>query len=132
MIAIPVKTNKENPVVSTLFGKAKWFAYVDGDTITIEANETESGRVVVEQMAQRGVEQLVFHHMGGNPYMLLQRAGIECFHDGGERIFLDEVLQKLQKGELTKVEPINMNEFIEQGNMHKSGKDHKHGEHHHH
>lgn len=126
MIAIPVKTNKQNPVVSTLFGKAKWFAYVDGGKITIEENTTESGRVVVDQMAQKGVDQLIFHHMGGNPFMLLQRAGIECYHDGGERIFLDEVLKKLQNGELTKVDTSNMDSFIEQGNMHKDGKQHHH------
>jgi len=30
-LAIPVKTNKENPAISPLFGKAKWFAFVDID-----------------------------------------------------------------------------------------------------
>jgi predicted Fe-Mo cluster-binding NifX family protein len=133
MIAVPVKTNKENPVVSTLFGKAKWFAFIDDGKVTIEANNTESGRVVVEELVKRGVKQLVFHHMGGNPYMLLQRAGIECFHDGGKRIFLDEVLKKLQKGELNKVDVHNMNNFIEQGKMHNNDKEHQHHhEHDHH
>jgi len=61
MIAIPVKTNKENPVVSTSFGIAKWCAYVEGDSVTIEANSTESIRVVVEQMAQKGIDQIILH-----------------------------------------------------------------------
>ena len=40
MIAIPIKTNKENAVVSTLFGKSKWFAYIDENgNITIEDNK---------------------------------------------------------------------------------------------
>ena len=30
-LAIPVKTNKENPAISPLFGKAKWFAFVNID-----------------------------------------------------------------------------------------------------
>ena len=38
MIAISVKTNKENPAVTTLFGKGKWFAFIDGDKITIGKN----------------------------------------------------------------------------------------------
>jgi len=125
MIAVPVKTNKENPVVSTLFGKAKWFAFVDENgKISIEKNSAESGRAVVENLVTKGVDKLVFHHMGGNPFMLLQKENIECFYDGGERIFLDELLQQLQNNNLVKVDAHNMAQYIEQGNMHKG--DHKH------
>jgi len=126
MIAVPIKTNKENPVVSTLFGKSKWFAFVDGENITIEANKTNSGRKVVENMIDKGVTKIVFHHMGGNPFMLLQKAQIECFYNGGERILLNDVLKKLSKEELIKVDGTNMANYLEQGNMHKGGKKHKH------
>jgi len=129
MIAIPIKTNKENAAVSTLFGKSKWFAYIDenGNT-TIEDNQTESGREVVENMVKKGVDTLIFHHMGGNPFMLLQNAGIECYHNGGERILLDELLVRFKNGKLTKIDASNMSDFIEQGNMHKNTNDkhHKH------
>jgi len=132
MIAIPVKTNKENPAVSTLFGKSKWFAFVnENGEITIEANETESGRAVVDTMVSKGVNRLVFHHMGGNPFMLLQKAKIECFHNGGERILLNDVLALLKNNALTKVDGINMADFVEQGNMHKNGKSHDHHGHEH-
>jgi predicted Fe-Mo cluster-binding NifX family protein len=135
MIAIPVKTNKENPPVSTLFGKSKWFALVDKDGITtIEANKTDSGRAVVENLVSKGVSKLVFHHMGGNPFMLLQKANIECYHDGGERILLEDVLNMLNTDQLTKVDGTNMSSYVEQGNMHKNGKNHKHDhdhDHHH-
>jgi predicted Fe-Mo cluster-binding NifX family protein len=124
MIAIPVKTNKENPPVSTLFGKSKWFAMVDG-----EGNE--SGREVVENMIKKGVNKLVFHHMGGNPFMLLQKANIECFHDGGKRILLDEALDLLKNNQLTQVDGLNMSEYIEQGNMHNGGGNHSHDHDHH-
>jgi predicted Fe-Mo cluster-binding NifX family protein len=127
MIAIPVKTNKENPPVSTLFGKSKWFAMVDKNgNINIEENKTDSGRKVVENLVQNGVNKLVFHHMGGNPFMLLQKANIECFHDGGKRILLDEALELLAYNKLTKVDGANMADFIEQGNMHKHRDEHKH------
>lgn len=130
MIAIPVKTNKKNPPVSTLFGKSKWFAFIDKEgNIEIEANKTEGGREVVETFINKGVNKLVFHHMGGNPFMLLQKANIECFHDGGERILLEDLLLLLQNNKLTKVDSGNMAAFIEQGNMHKIGHKH-HGEKH--
>jgi predicted Fe-Mo cluster-binding NifX family protein len=128
MIAIPVKTNKKNPPVSTLFGKSKWFALVDNQgNVSIEANGTESGREVVENMIKKGVNKLVFHHMGGNPFMLLQKANIECFHDGGKRILLDEILVDLKDNKLIKIDGSNMNQYIEQGNMHKNERNnHKH------
>lgn len=133
MIAVPVKTNKENPVVSTLFGKSKWFAFINEDgKVSIEPNSTESGRAVVENLISKGVDQLVFHHMGGNPFMLLQKENIECFHDGGERIFLDELLNQLNNKKLVKVDGNNMAQFIEQGNMHKGGNKHQHNHEHHH
>ena len=132
MIAIPVKTNKENPAVSTLFGKSKWFAFVDDRGITtIEKNDTTGGRAVVENMIEKGVSKLVFHNMGGNPFMLLQKANIECFHDGGERILLNDVLTKLKENILTKVDGVNMADYVEQGNMHNGGGKHKHDHDHH-
>lgn len=139
MIAVPVKTNKENPAVTTLFGKAKWFAFIKEGEISIEHNALESGRDVVTWMEKKGVKQLVFHSMGGNPFMLLQRAGIECYHSGDERILLQDVLEKLQQNELTLVTGSNMAQFVESGKMHnKNGShhehdhDHHHGHHHHH
>ncbi|WP_419676112.1 hypothetical protein ACN2CX_05120 [Aliarcobacter butzleri] len=39
MIAIPVKTDKEDTAVSTLFGKAKYFALIDNNKINIVKNE---------------------------------------------------------------------------------------------
>jgi len=77
-------------------------------------------------MIKKGVSKLVFHHMGGNPFMLLQKGNIECFHDGGERILLDDVLQKLKNNELTKVDGTNMAKYVEQGNMHNGGGKHEH------
>jgi len=134
MIAIPVKTDKENPAITTLFGKAKWFAIVDGDTITIEKNEIQSGRAVVENLLSKGVDKLVFNHMGGNPFMLLQKAKVECFHSGDERILLNDVLDKLKHDSLIKVDGTNMSDFVEQGNMHNGGghKEHNHDHHHNH
>ncbi|MBD3789131.1 MAG: hypothetical protein IE885_01975 [Campylobacterales bacterium] len=47
-IAIPVKTNKENPAVAPLFGKAKWFAFIEEDgKVTIEPNPIPDGQAVI-------------------------------------------------------------------------------------
>ena len=52
-LAIPVKTNKENPALSPLFGKAKWFAFVDIDgKIEIKKNLCNGGAEVIRWLAQ--------------------------------------------------------------------------------
>lgn len=133
MIAIPIKSNKENSAVTTLFGKAKWFALVNDDNeMKIIKNENESGRHVVEYLVQQGVKNLVFSHMGGNPFMLLQRNGISCFHSGFDRITLDEVIKKFRNNELIQVDGNNMADFVEQGRMHNKGNNHDHHDHDHH
>lgn len=130
MIAIPVKTDKEDPAVTTLFGKAKWFAIVDKGKVTIEKNELQSGRSVVENFVSRGVTKIIFNHMGGTPFMLLQKENIECFHSGDERILLSDAIKKFNGGELTKVDSSNMSKFVELESKHR-GKGHKDHDHSH-
>lgn len=133
MTAIPIKSNKLDSAVTTLFGKAKWFALVNNNgEINIIKNESESGRHVVEQLVQMGVKNLIFNQMGGNPFMLLQRNGIKCFHSGNERITIPQVMEKLNQNQLTQVDGTNMAQFVEQGNMHNKGRKHDHHDHHDH
>jgi len=129
VIAVPVKTNKENPAVTTLFGKAKWFAIVDNGNITIEKNELQGARAVVESLISRGITKVVFNHMGGNPFVLLQNANIECYYSGDERILLSDAIKKLNNAQLIKVDTTNMSEYIKLDGMNK-GKGHE--DHHHH
>lgn len=124
MIAVPVKTNKENPAVTTLFGKAKWFAIVDNDNITIEKNELQGARAVVESLISRGITKVIFNHMGGNPFVLLQNANIECYYSGDERILLSDAIKKLNNAQLIKVDTTNMSEYIKLDGMNK-GKGHE-------
>lgn len=131
MIAVPIKMNKENSAVSTLFGKAKWFAFInDKNEIEIEQNQTQSGRKVVENLVKKGVTELIFQNMGGNPFMLLQKADINCYCTGSERILLKEALKKLNENQLIKVDASNMADYIEQGKM-NNNKEHHHNHKHH-
>lgn len=65
MITIPVKTNQENPAITTVFGKAKWIAFVDkvSSKVRIEANPHESGRV----LAEIGVREVIPTRWGQIP-----------------------------------------------------------------
>ena len=59
MIAIPVKTNKENTAVSTLFGKAKYFALIENNKIEILKNEQMGGKAVANWLKSKNIEVLI-------------------------------------------------------------------------
>lgn len=132
MIAIPVKTNSVESAVAPLFGKAKWFAIVNGNgEIRFWKNELQSGRSVIEYFNSTGIKKIVFQEMGGNPFMLLIRAGMTCYHSGGERIVLKDALEHLSNNVLKHVTPENMYEYVEQSQKHSRG-GHGNGHHHEH
>ena len=131
MIAIPVKTDKEDTALAPLFGKSKWFALVgDDNSVTFWRNELQSGRAVVDYFKEVGVDKVIFQDMGANPYLMLHRSQIVCFHSGQGRILLKDALAYLHENVLIRVTPSNMAEYVERGHKH-SGGDHHH-EHHHH
>ena len=133
MIAIPVKTDKPDTAVAPLFGKAKWFALVDDEGIvTFWRNELGSGRAVVDHFGAQGVTTVIFQEMGGNPFMLLGRAGIACYHAGAGRIVLNDLLDALRAGTLQRVTTANMDDFVEQGRQHAQHDHGAHGHHHEH
>lgn len=131
MIAIPVKTNSTETAIAPLFGKAKWFALVgDDDSITFWRNEIQSGREVVDHFRAIGVDKVIFHDMGANPCLLLQRAKITCYHSGTGRVLLKDAVKYLKEGVLIEVTPMNMAEYVERGQKHSNGEHHHHGDHH--
>lgn len=136
MIAIPVKTDTHQSAVAPLFGKAKWFALIDkAGEVTFWHNTLQSGREVVNHFKDLGVTRVVFQDMGGNPYLMLSAAGIECYHAGHGRILLSETLEFMKKSALIRVTSDNMAEYVERPHRHRK-EEHQHlqhcGEHHHH
>jgi predicted Fe-Mo cluster-binding NifX family protein len=102
-IAIPVKTNKENPAVAPLFGKAKWFAFVEEGKMSIEKNPAQGGQAVVRWLLQNGVDTLIIQQIGNAPYHLIKESGrIKIYHTGEGRITIDEIITKFNNNELHK------------------------------
>jgi predicted Fe-Mo cluster-binding NifX family protein len=91
-IAIPVKMNKDNPALASLFGKAKWFAIVRDGDVSIEANPADGGRAVVEWLAQSGVDAIIMQEMGMHPYRTVHSYGnLKPYYEGFDRILLEDV-----------------------------------------
>jgi predicted Fe-Mo cluster-binding NifX family protein len=123
MLAVAVKTDKENTAVSPLFGKAKFFAFYDGKTISIEKNESKGGTAVIEWFAQKGVETIIVNQMGGSPYKALQKHGMKLLYAGDERIEVGDVVKKYEANELSALTDAQMQVIIAK---HEKSHTHKH------
>jgi predicted Fe-Mo cluster-binding NifX family protein len=127
-IAIPVKTDKENPAIAPLFGKAKWFAFIEDNNVNIMKSPIQEGRAAIEWLIREGVDTIIMQEMGSGPYSMIRaHGGIKLYHSGYERITLDLVLKKFADNALIKLDETNIDEII----AHHEGK-HSHGDQHHH
>jgi predicted Fe-Mo cluster-binding NifX family protein len=112
-LAIPVKMNKENPAIAPLFGKAKWFAIVENDNVTIVPNNQSGGQAVIEWLYEMKIDALLIQEMGLNPYKKVKDYGtMALYHTGFERILLNEALEKFENNELKILDDTNMDEII--------------------
>ncbi len=112
-IAVPVKTDKENSAVAPLFGKAKWFAFIEDGKVSIERNSAQGGAAVVAWLLEKGVSSLIIQHMSNPPYQLITEDGrITVFHAGEERIELPELLKKYEANELVVIDESNAEGII--------------------
>ncbi len=99
MIAMPVKRQGENPPLTTVFGKAKWFAFID-ENGSVEIRENPyagAGPKTVVWLIEEGVDRIVTQHIGGNPFMILKEAGVRLYYPGEGRLSVQEALQRLQE-----------------------------------
>ena len=113
MIAIPLKLNKENSAVAPLFGKAKWFAFVENANITIEKNEVQGGSGVVKWLLGKGVKTLIMQKMSQPPYQMIKEEGsITILYVGSDRIELPEALKRYESDELVILNDTNAKDII--------------------
>jgi predicted Fe-Mo cluster-binding NifX family protein len=111
-VAIPVKTEGENPAVSPLFGKAKWFAFVDDGKVTVEKNSFKSGLLVVDWLLEKEIDALVVQHIGESPYRYIEEAAdIPIFFAGEGRVTLSEAMEKFDAEALTIIDDTNIDHF---------------------
>ncbi|CAA6812765.1 MAG: Unknown protein [uncultured Sulfurovum sp.] len=126
-IAIPVKMNKENPAIAPLFGKAKWFAIVENNEVSIMTNENSGGQAVIEWLANMNVDTILMQEMGRNPYEKVKSYGnINLYHVGFERNLLNDALEKFKQELLIKVDDENMESIIKHHEKRHPAHEHNH------
>jgi len=113
MIAIPLKLNKENSALAPLFGKAKWFAFIENGEISIEKNEAGGGAGVVAWLLGKGVKTIIMQKMSQPPYQMIKEEGsITILYAGSDRIELAEALKKYETNVLVTVDDTNAMNII--------------------
>ncbi|MGB6327691.1 MAG: NifB/NifX family molybdenum-iron cluster-binding protein [Halarcobacter sp.] len=131
MITFPVKTKKENATVSPLFGKAKYFAFYDGESLQIEANPFDNGSSLIDWFKEKGVDDIVIKEMGTNPYKKLKNTNIDIYYAGDEKITTNEIIESYNNKTLKILDASKMSEIIKKHEGSHSHGDHDHKDHHH-
>ncbi len=127
MITFPVKTNKENSAISPLFGKAKYFAFYDGENLTVEKNPFDHGSELINWFLKKGVKDIVIKEMGINPYKKIKDTSINIYYAGDDRITSNELIEKYNNKDLEILNEEKMNLIIKNHeNSHSHSHDHKH------
>ena len=111
-LAIPIKMNKEDSAVAPLFGKAKWFAIVENEEVTIIPNNQTGGQAVMELLNEMKIDALLIQEMGVSPYAKAKELGMMLYHTGFERILLSDVLEKFKNNDLEILDDTNMDNII--------------------
>ena len=129
MIAIPIKTDDTNSALAPLFGKAKWFAFIDEKgEVSVEKNAYEGGIKVARWFASRGVTTLITNHLGEKPFHALNESGIKIYCASEKRTTIEEALEAFRAGMLPEVSVINYIALLgeEEGHSHKGACHHGH------
>lgn len=113
MIAIPVKTNKLNSAISTLFGKAKYFALIENNSIEILKNEQKNGQAVIDWLKSKNVDTLITSYLGKKEFLKLMN-NIRVYFAGDKTIEIDNLLLKYSEGDLHILNQRNYSNFFKE------------------
>lgn len=112
-LAIPAKTLSINPIISSLFANAKFFAYSKNNELTIEKMEQKGGRDVARTLIAQNVNVLITSHLGLNPFVLLKSYGIKVYFAGIEELNVSDIINQFHAGKLVEVTPENFGSLLD-------------------
>jgi predicted Fe-Mo cluster-binding NifX family protein len=115
-IAVAVKSDIENPVMSPLFGKATFFAIATSnldykDTTIIEPSHSH-GTEVIDYFYNIGVNTLLISRMGLSPYNKAKSMGMKIFYVEQRKMPIDSLLEQLKLNNLEEMTDSNMEKCI--------------------
>ncbi|WP_419768260.1 NifB/NifX family molybdenum-iron cluster-binding protein [Arcobacter sp.] len=126
MITFPLKTNKENAAVSPLFGKAKYFAFYDGENLSVEENPYGKGSKLINWFNEKGVDTIVIKEMGSKPFEAISKTAIKVLYAGNDRVTTNEVLENYTTNSLKELSIDELQKIVKEHKGDKSSSCHSH------
>lgn len=127
MVAIPVKSDKENSTLVSLFGKAKFFSVMNEEgAVIVHTNSAHGGIEVAAWLKDLGVKRVVLNHVGETPFHALLKAGIDVYFGANKALSLHDVVTQLNQGMLEKVTVINYMKLLGDETHHHDESSHHH------
>ena len=80
MIATAIEINSFIAPLSSRFGKAKYYAFFDGESIKIEENSHENGTELLEWLLEKGVTMLLIKEPGRRPCAIKKSHNIHLLY----------------------------------------------------
>lgn len=113
MIAAPLKMNKPDSAITTVFGKAKYFGIYDENTqeVTVIENPQQGGPAVLGLLKEKGVKTILTQHLGQRPLSIANELNIDVYYCTKERLTLKEASEKFLLGELAQITIENLAQF---------------------
>lgn len=118
MIAIPVESNKSQPVTTKLFGNASFFALVDPKTKTYEVVENTAcgnGIATANFLLENKVESAFYGFLGDGPFHVLIRNGVQVYWMGKETMSLEDAINGAETSAFTEVTVQNAASYLDPG-----------------
>lgn len=112
MIAIPIKIKKETCTLSTLFGKAKYFALINNNTVEIIKNEQTSGKAVADWLKSKNVNILITSHLKEKPFEALLNNNIQIYLAKEKKANTNKILLQYADGELPLLDKKSFNLYF--------------------
>ena len=113
MIAAPLKMNKPDSAITTVFGKAKFFGIYDKDKNKVDVieNPQQGGPAVLSLLKEKGVNTILTQHLGQRPLMVAHELNMNVYHCTKERMTLTEASEKFQTNDFTEITMANLSQF---------------------
>jgi len=113
MIAAPLKMNKIDSAITTVFGKAKYFGIYNQNTeeVTVIENPQQGGPAVLSFLKEKGVNTILTQHLGQRPLSIAHELDMNVYHCTKERMTLTEASEKFRTDSFTEITMANLSQF---------------------
>jgi len=113
MIAAPLKMEKTDSAITSVFGKAKYFGIYNplNKEVTVIKNPQQGGPAILSVLKDKKVTHILTQHLGQRPLSIAQELNMKVYHCTKERMTLAQASEKLDSDDFTEITMANLSQF---------------------